>query len=300
MTLAIGVIGLGGVSKYFVEAISAIPGCTLVAACDTDENRRASLAERDVAVHAKPDDLLADSRVEAVVLCTPVATHVELSGAAIAAGKHVCCEKPLALSRSDASSLLELASSRGLTLFTAFHRRYNKRLPLPASVSLDGLVSVESRYYERIDEHSEGADWYSLPASAGGGCIVDNGPNAYDVVRHLFGNVSVEAGEVVRSPDGADMKAVVHGRVGTTEVVIRLDWGFDGERKDVRARWRDGSELYVDMLEGFVEFKSSLAHEYVGVLEDFATHVATRRQDLLGLAATGWLEDTLAIVREAG
>ena len=300
MTLAIGVIGLGGVSKYFVEAISAVPGCTLVSACDTDENRRASFAERDVAVYAQPDDLLADSRVEAVVLCTPVATHVELSGAAIAAGKHVCCEKPLALSRSDASSLLELASSRGLTLFTAFHRRYNERLPLPASVSLDGLVSVESRYYERIDEHSEGADWYSLPASAGGGCIVDNGPNAYDVVRHLFGNVGVEAGEVVRSPGGADMKAVVHGRVGSAEVAIRLDWGFDGERKDVRARWRDGTELYVDMLEGFVGFKSSLAHEYVGVLEDFATHVATRRQDLFGLAATAWLEDALTTVREAG
>ena len=151
------------------------------------------------------------------------------------------------------------------------------------------------RYLERIEEHTDGdMSWYATAASEGGGCIVDNGPNAVDVVRQLFGDVSVDDVQVERSPQGVDLRAVVTGRAAGAPAVIRLDWAYAGEVKDLRVRWSDGRELHADMLAGFDEFKSSLHHEYAAVLADFAARVAEGREDPDGLAATAWLEQVLA------
>ena len=165
----------------------------------------------------------------------------------------------------------------------------------PASLDTHGLRSVELRYLEQIEEHTDGdGGWYATPAAEGGGCIVDNGPNAVDVVRHLFGEVSVDGVDVERSPAGVDMKADIRGALrGGAEAVIRLDWGYEGEVKDLRARWDNGRELQADMLAGFPAFKSSLDHEYDGVLADFAARVASGAGDPEGLAATVWLERAL-------
>lgn len=294
--LSIGIIGLGGVSRFYAGAVRRSPEVSLAAVCDLRADRRAPFADRaEVRAYGDPAALLADPDVQAVIVDTPVATHVALCRAALEARKHVCCEKPLALTRADATELLELAEAEALTLFTAFHRRYNRGMPAPDSLPTEAPVLVQARYYERIEDHSESAAWYATRAAAGGGCIVDNGPNAYDVVRHLFGDTAVTDVTVHRSPEGVDLDAVVRGLAGETEVVIGLDWAYPGEQKDLRARWADGSELYVDMLEGFPGFKSSLDHEYDGVLDDFAAHVADSRQDRHGYAATAWLEDALAL-----
>lgn len=299
--LSIGIIGLGGVSRYYVDATLRSPELALAGVCDLKPERLDRFRnDSSVAVYHDFAALLADGRIDAVVVDTPVATHVEICRAALEAGKHVCCEKPLAIATADAQSLLELARGHELTLFTAFHRRYNRAMPLPGTLPLEGLASVESRYFETIEEHTEDSSWYAMPASEGGGCIVDNGPNAYDVVRHLFGEVTVEGVEVTRSATGVDLQAVVYGRVGSAEVVIRLDWAFEGELKDLRASWRDGMALHVDMLAGSTGFKSSLEHEYVGVLDDFAGHALSRRQDEHGLAATVWLDDVLSRIGPLG
>ena len=298
--LSLGIIGLGAVSRFYVEAAELVDGLTLTGVCDIRPERlRPFEQEPGVATYDDVARLLADENVDAVVVDTPVASHPELCRAALDAGKHVCCEKPLAVRRADAAALLELAERRGLTLFTAFHRRYNRRLPSPESIARGEVVFAESRYLEQIADHADDAGWYTTPASAGGGCIVDNGPNAYDVVRHLLGDVTVTHAHVTRSDAGVDMQAVVHGRAGQADVVIRLEWDYDGERKDVLLRFRDGSELHADLLDGFDGFKASLQHEYVGVLQDFAAHVAARRQDTLGLAATAWLDDVLRLTAGA-
>jgi predicted dehydrogenase len=296
--LRLGIIGLGGVSRFYVEAADrARDDIELIAVCDRDPARLAPFTDRTaLTAHTSADELLADGSVDAVVLDTPVATHVDLARAALRAGAHVCCEKPLALSVVEARDLAELAEEEKRVLFTAFHRRYNRNLPRPGSLDTHGLRSVELRYLEQIEEHTDGdGGWYATPAAEGGGCIVDNGPNAVDVVRHLFGEVTVDGVDVERSPAGVDMNAEVRGTLaGGAEAVIRLDWSYEGEVKDLRVRWTNGRELHADMLAGFPEFKSSLDHEYDGVLADFAARVASGAGDPEGMAATVWLERALA------
>ena len=289
-------------SRFYVDAVAAVAGFELVAVCDLRPERLAPFRGRgDVTPYADARALVEDPRVDAVVIDTPVATHVELSRAALDAGCHVCCEKPLALTVGDADALAARARERGLTLFTAFHRRYNRNLPEPGSLDLGGLASVEVRYLERIEDHTDDLGWYATPAAAGGGCIVDNGPNAYDVVRSRFGEMSVDHVEVARSPQGVDLRAVVRGRLaGGAEAVIRLDWAYDGECKDLSVRWEDGRELRADMLAGFAAFKSSLEHEYVGILEAFADQIEHRREDPDGRAATAWVQEVLGGADDTG
>ena len=113
--------------------------------------------------------------------------------------------------------------------------------------------------------------------------------------------MSVAEVEVARSPQGVDLQATVTGTVGDgAEAVIRLDWAFDGECKDLRAEWEDGSETYVDFVGGFSGFKSSLAHEYAALLADFESCVRTGRRDEAGLAAAAWLEDVLQLADSSG
>ena len=292
---SIGIIGLGGVSSFFADAIRAAPDLALAAVCDIDRRRLERWRDATgVATYANPSALLADTDIDAVIVCTPVGTHLELAERALRAGKHVCCEKPLALTREEARKALRVAESLGLTLFTAFHRRYNANLPASGSLSLADVREVEVRYLERIEEHSAGEAWYATGARDGGGAIVDNGPNAFDVLRHLFGEVSVSHVDVRRSSRGVDMAAEIVGGVADgTPARIRLDWAYDGEVKDLVLYRRDGTISRYDMLAGFTTFKSSLPHEYDGVLAEFGRLASSGQPDPFGYTCTAWLEDVL-------
>jgi len=126
--------------------------------------------------------------------------------------------------------------------------------------------------------------------------IVDNGPNSFAVVRHLFGSVTATGAQVERSPEGVDVSAVVRGRLdGGTEVVLRLDWAYDGERKDVVVRHEGGAETRFDMLAGFAAFKSSLQHEYEALLDHFADLIEAGGRDSMGLDCSAWLEEVLTL-----
>jgi hypothetical protein len=121
-------------------------------------------------------------------------------------------------------------------------------------------------------------------------------------VRHLVGDVTVESATVERSPEGVDLRAVVDGRAVEGDVAVRveLDWTHPGECKDLRLRWHDGRTLHADMLAGFAAFKSSLDHEYEGILDDFAGRIPERLADADGPAATAWIEDVAAAADDSG
>ncbi|HEX5708810.1 MAG TPA: Gfo/Idh/MocA family oxidoreductase [Pyrinomonadaceae bacterium] len=116
--LGVGVIGYGYWGPNLVRNFMEAPGSAVVAVSDLSAERLAPLAARYPAVRTTTDyrELLADARVEAVVIATPVASHFELAMAALASGKHVLVEKPLAADSGQALLLVEEAERRGLVL----------------------------------------------------------------------------------------------------------------------------------------------------------------------------------------
>lgn len=293
--LRIGLIGLGLISRFYIAALDHIPSLRLVAVCDVDDAALAPFRDQ-VPYHRDHHDMLRRTDLDAVVVTTPNDAHVTVCRDALEAGLPVCVEKPLATRLTEGEALLECARRAGVPLFTAFHRRYNSAV-LALTRRLPPELPIESmtvRYLERIEDHIGRDCWYLDPTRCGGGCVADNGPNAYDLSRHFLGDLQVTDVAFDRDAQGIDRQArvVLRGTSGAT-ARVELDWSYDGERKDVEIRLVDGSTHSADMLRGHPGFKNSLWHEYVGILKDFerAPPSSEHRADA-GLAALALVDAT--------
>lgn len=120
MTLGIAVVGAGYWGPNLVRNFRNSAEWDLVAVCDLDGARARSVIGRrsTVAVETSLDRLLARDDIDAVAVATPARTHRDITLAALAAGKHVLVEKPLADSRTDAALMIEAAQQRRLVLMT--------------------------------------------------------------------------------------------------------------------------------------------------------------------------------------
>jgi predicted dehydrogenase len=284
-TVDVGLIGLGVIAQRYLRALEAVDGLRLVAACDPLASTMDDLPA-GVARYTDHRALLQNPDVDAVIVAVPNDAHHPVCRDALLAGRAVCVEKPLAISLTDAEDLHRLARGQGLLLFTALHRRYNETV-LGLLRSLPDRPPVREvivRDLERIEEHAGADRWYLDPARCGGGCVADNGPNAYDLVRCLIGEVEVVSAELTRDVSGVDRQALVSLRApGGATARVELDWSYPGERKDIEVRFADGSVATADMLAGFPGFKDSLWHEYEGIVRAFRD--AGRDEPDPGLAA---------------
>jgi L-arabinose 1-dehydrogenase len=274
--LRIGVVGLGVISKFYLRAIEESPSVRLTAVCDL---RDEALAPHRATVDCYRNhwELLENTELDAIVVNVPNDVHAEVCRDALLTGLSVCVEKPLAIRVDDGRELATLAGERGVTLFTAFHRRYNDNI-LALRDRLSSGAAIEAlrvRYLEKIEEHIGRDGWYLAPDRCGGGCVADNGPNAYDVARLFLGDVEVRDALVARDVNGMDRQALVTlAAPGGAVAEIELDWSYPyGERKDVEVKLVDGTVDGADMLAGHDGFKDSLWHEYAGILAAFENAV---------------------------
>lgn len=126
--LGVGIIGYGGafgMGKTHAEALNAQHGCETVAVCDTDAERnkhaKTELGEK-ISTYTKYQDLLADDKVDLVVIILPHNLHAEVSIAASKAGKHVVTEKPFSITLDEADAMIAAADEAG-TMLSCFHNR---------------------------------------------------------------------------------------------------------------------------------------------------------------------------------
>ncbi|MER5781925.1 Gfo/Idh/MocA family oxidoreductase [Streptomyces mobaraensis] len=292
--LRIGIVGLGVISRFYAAAFDELPDLELAAVCDLRPEALRPFEGR-AACFTDHRTMIAEAEPDAVVVNVPNDAHAAVCTDLLAAGLAVCVEKPLATTVEDGRALVRLARERGTVLFTSFHRRYNDNaLALLDKIGGTPVSSLTVRYLETIEEHAGTDRWYLDPARCGGGCVADNGPNAFDTVRQFLGPVEVTDATVVRDGDGIDRQATVLLRAADGATArVELDWSHPGETKDIEVRLADGTVHSADMLAGHPAFKQSLWHEYAGVLRDFATAVrAGEDRSEGGLAALELVAET--------
>lgn len=303
--IRVAVVGLGVISRFYLAAIEASAALRLAAVCDL---REAALEPHRGRVACYDDHraMLRDERLEAVVVTVPNDVHATVCRDALSAGVAVCVEKPLATTLADGEALVALSRARGVALFTAFHRRYNARVleVIRTLADRSPIVGLTVRYLERIEDHVGADRWYLDPLRCGGGCVADNGPNAFDLAALLLGDVRLGLRDAVveRDAEGVDRRAriVLEDATGTP-AEIELDWSFDGECKDVELRFADGSTARADMLAGFDGFKQSLWHEYAGILGAFSEAIGAPAPALDGgLAALALVDGVYVAERATG
>lgn len=137
--LRVGVIGCGYWGPNLARNFDELAAADLVAIADLDPERRAYMAGRypDACVVSDHEELLARD-VDAVAIATPVSTHHEIGRAALAAGKHVLIEKPMATSVEQADDLIEAASRAGRALMVGHTFAYNPAVELLQRLVRDG------------------------------------------------------------------------------------------------------------------------------------------------------------------
>ncbi|MFJ4713675.1 Gfo/Idh/MocA family protein [Streptomyces sp. NPDC088785] len=200
--LDVGLIGAGGIARTHLPAWTALGARVTI--LSTDGNAR-PLADRYresgvTAVDSLPELL---DRSTVVDLCTPTFTHQELALAAIAAGRHVVCEKPLALSVAGARAMADAAEAAGVLLLPAHVVRYFPAYTALASAVAAGRVGAPAVLrLTRSGRFPVWAPWFADPALSGG-ILVDQMIHDLDLARLLAGDV-VRVHAQVRGRQAAD------------------------------------------------------------------------------------------------
>ena len=192
MTLRYGVIGAGVVSTMHLEAIALLEDAELVgiAAHDTGA-AEAKAREHGARAFAAGDELLAQG-LDVVVIATPHPSHAELTIAALAAGAHVLCEKPLAPEAREADAMIAAADRTGRLLGVCFQQRFRPVIRAARRLVDDGRLgrlvrtSIVDPWY-RPHAYYASADWRGTWKGEGGGILMNQAPHSLDLLCHLAG-----------------------------------------------------------------------------------------------------------------
>ncbi|WP_367871222.1 Gfo/Idh/MocA family protein [Luteolibacter sp. Populi] len=204
LPLGYGLIGCGGFGRFCLQAYRQIDGLACLAVADSDpELARTTAAEFGLDFASSPAALLARPDIGIVHLATPPFTHASLALQALEAGKHVLCEKPLALRMEDAEVMVALARQKGLLLAVNLIMRYN---PLCRAVKhlvesrLLGEPIFASFINAAQDEALGPAHWFWDPAKSGG-IFIEHGVHFFDLFEWWFGPGEVLSAHQIARPD---------------------------------------------------------------------------------------------------
>lgn len=153
--LRVGVVGVGRQGRSVLGELGALSGVTVAAMCDTDERRLGAGLRRVAGAKGFPtiDAMLAGAELDAVVIATPTHLHKQPALTALAAGKHVYCECPLAHTKEDCAAISQAARGAGVVAAAGFQGRANPVYQLARtffrSDSVRDLVTMRAQHHDK-------------------------------------------------------------------------------------------------------------------------------------------------------
>lgn len=246
-------IGVGNVARNgHLPGWLARPDVTFVAAADArPDGREAFLAAYPQARwYDSPDELLAAESIDFADVCTPPAFHAPISRAALGAGRHVLCEKPLAFSPTELSPLADAARRADRALVTVHNWKQAPALAkiteLVAAGAVGRLRSV--RWETRRTQPAAAVgqrNWRADPALSGGGVLVDHGWHAFYVLRQWLGGSPATLSARLETRRHRDLPLEDTAEVSCdwsgAAVTVLLTWADDRRANRVEIRGEKGS-----------------------------------------------------------
>lgn len=217
ISMKFAIIGCGTIAPTHAEALAALPAgeAQLVACYDINPERATLFAKRFDIKARSLDEILADTAIDALSICTPSGLHAEIGVPALLAGKHVVVEKPMDITLDSCDRLIAAQKQSGKALAVISQHRFD-----PASVSVkqaidDGslgpLVLADARIaWYRTQEYYDSGDWRGTWTLDGGGCLMNQGVHTVDLLRWLCGPVTAIY---------AKMRTAAHERIEVEDVV---------------------------------------------------------------------------------
>ncbi|MFW5985765.1 MAG: Gfo/Idh/MocA family protein [Halanaerobiales bacterium] len=203
----IGIIGAGNIAQNaHIPAYLKCDDVELVAVCDLKEERAQEVAEKynmDYAV-TNYEELVAIPEIDAVSICTWNNAHAETAIASALAGKHVLCEKPMAVNVGEAEAMLKTARENNIIFMMGFTNRFRSSSKLIKKLAEAGKFG-DIYYAKAAWRRRRGTPlgWFTDLSKAGGGPVIDIGVHILDLTWYLMGK-----------PDPVAVSATVHRQIG--------------------------------------------------------------------------------------
>ncbi len=220
-SLRVGLVGLGFGTQVHLPAFRS-EGWDVVALCarNADKVRAAADAAGIAGAHTDPMELMARGDIDAVAISTPPASHHRLVMAALAAGKHVLCEKPFAMDVREAAEMRDAAAQGRRTAMIAHEfrhapqRAYIRQLLADGYIGRFNLCTIELFFDRYVTPRPRPSTWQAFNAD-GGGLLGALGSHYIDGLRDWFGEVaSVHCRLATLRPDVLDAAT---GKVETAD-----------------------------------------------------------------------------------
>jgi len=253
-------IGTGGIAQgAHMPAYAALPNVDIVAVCDANEKAVADAAKKFNVPHVFSDyrEMLKLDGLDAVDICTPNDMHAEPAIAAVAAGKHVLVEKPIARNAAEASTMVEAARKAGRKLMVAHNWRFST-----GGAALKRFIDAgdlgEMYFSKVIAIRRRGIpSWgvFTQKDKQGGGPLIDIGVHMIDLALWLLGH-----------PKPVAASSQCYAKFGTREGIFNM-WGqWDTKNFTVEdfatalIRFESGSTMYVES-----SFMANIDHDICNV-----------------------------------
>ena len=220
--IRIGIIGCGGIANgKHMPALSAIDSCEMVAFCDIIVEKAEKAAEKfgveGAKVYEDYKELLKDESIDVVHVCTPNRSHSFITVDALEAGKHVMCEKPMAINSEEALKMIDAANRTGKKLTIGYQNRFRDDSLYLKSEAEDGVFG--DIYYAKATALRRRAvpTWgvFINEYEQGGGPLIDIGTHALDMTLWIMDNYEPEmvVGQTFRKLADKEEKVIFGGRL---------------------------------------------------------------------------------------
>jgi predicted dehydrogenase len=335
----LGVVGCGGFGLFALQHFTQYPNIELVGMAETHREAAFAAAKRfGIPDPVSLEEMCGRKDVDLVYISTPPFLHHEQAMTALRAGKHVICEKPLAMNMEQAEEMIDLATEKDLLMVTNLMQRYNPKFESVARVLAEGVLGEFLHGYFNNYANDEGlhANHWFWDRSKSGGIFIEHGVHFFDLFQGWLGAGRVESAEWCYRP-GTDIIdqvqcAVRYGEYshvnfyhGFTQPgrMDRQEWQFLFERGDVTlyewvpvvARIRcavdeaqtrrlmeifPGSRLDVTSNYGGQDRKASGRHKELDIyqLVDITYGLETKKMHLYGELLRAMIADQVAWIRD--
>ena len=245
--LRIGVVGCGRATEQLhLPALARAAGARAVAVVDPDPRRVAAALRREpsLRVHDDHHALAADPQVDVVAVCVPPALHAEVALAALAAGRHVYLEKPVAVTWDDATAIADAARSAPGTVAMGFNLRSHRLVGEARAILAAGAIGpVELVRTTWTSGYNRGGEWpaWRDRRETGGGAIHEIAIHHLDLCAHLLGEeLEITAASSV-DREVADQSAVLIGRAAGGALVSISAAQRTADVNEIEVFGRDGA-----------------------------------------------------------
>jgi len=233
----IAIIGAGTVAyKHHIPAFLNCDDAEVLAVCDLNKERADKLAEqfKIPKVFYDVGDLLTDTSIDAVSICTGNHTHHDITIESAKAGKHILCEKPMAINVEQAVEMKNAVEQHGVTFMMGFVNRF--RIESRIIREFSEKDTFGEIYYARcgwLRRRGSPSGWFTDSKKSGGGPVIDIGVHVIDLTWYLMGR-----------PKPIAVSGVVHKRIGQYETKGTQRWEA-GEKTDSSFSTEDSANALI-------------------------------------------------------